>query len=78
MAKGHEAKWRLHAVARKPLPALTLALALGTATKYLVHVQEMAADKSILPIAYGKRAGRILKHISKSSLRLNVKTNTNS
>jgi hypothetical protein len=35
-----------------------LALALGTATKYLVNIEEMAADKSILPIAYAKRAGQ--------------------
>ena len=36
----------------------------GTTTKYLVHFEEMAADKSILPIVYATREpGRILKHM---------------
>ena len=35
---------------------LALALVLGIATKYLVHIEEMAADKSILPIAHAVRA----------------------
>jgi hypothetical protein len=50
-------KWRLgllRAVAQNPL----LALALGTATKILVQIEEMAADKSILSTVYVKRGAR--------------------
>jgi hypothetical protein len=42
---------------------------MGIATKYLVHIEEMAAYKSILPIVYAKKEPvRILKHISRSNL----------
>jgi hypothetical protein len=33
-------------------------LALGTATKILVQIEEMAADKSILSTVYAKRGAR--------------------
>ena len=38
------------------------ALALSTATKYLVQIEKMAADGSILLIVYAKKEpGRVLK-----------------